>query len=77
MVQSTKMGKREFARLIKANRMRGEKTILALQCVLVDGMSMAEAARASDCAPSNVSKALGRLNRDLCPHCGQVMPEAA
>ena len=67
------MTPKEYAKLVNAHRLRGEKTIAACRAVLVDGLTGYAAAQKIDVAESTISRALARLRRPLCPHCGQPM----
>lgn len=62
---------KEYAKLIKAHRLRGEKTIAACRSVLIDGLTAYAAARRIGVAESIISRALAKLRRPLCPTCGQ------
>ena len=63
----------ELEKLIVAHRVRGEKTIAALRLVLIDGLTAYEAAQIIGTPQSLISRAKQRLERPLCPHCGQPM----
>jgi hypothetical protein len=65
------MTPKEYTRLVKANRLRGEKTIAACRAVLVDGLTAYAAAHRVGVAESIISRALAKLRRPLCPTCGQ------
>jgi hypothetical protein len=67
------MTSKEYERLAKAHRLRGEKTIAACRVVLVDGLSAYAAARKVGIEESTISRALAKLRRPLCPHCGQPL----
>ena len=67
------MTPREYAKLVKAHRLRGEKTIAACKAVLVDGLTAYAAAHKVGIAESTISHALARLRRPLCPTCGQPL----
>lgn len=62
---------KEFDKLVKAHRLRGERTIAACRAVLVDGLTAYAAARQIGVEESVVSRALAKLRRPLCPTCGQ------
>ena len=66
---------REYEKLIKAQRLRGALTIKACRMVLVDGLTGYAASHATGLHESVISRALARLRRPLCPHCGQPMPK--
>lgn len=65
------MTRKEYTKLVKAHRLRGEKTIAACGAVLVDGLTAYAAAHKIGIEESTISRALARLRRPLCPHCGQ------
>ena len=67
------MTPKEYAKLTKANRLRGEKTIAACRAVLVDALTAYAAAHKIGIEESTVSRALARLRRPLCPTCGQPL----
>lgn len=67
----------EFRKLVAAHRIRGAKTIRACQLVLVDGKTAYAAAQGADIGEAAISRALAKLRRPLCPHCGQPMPKKA
>ena len=67
------MTPKEYTRLAKAHRLRGEKTLAACRAVLVDGLTAYAAAHKVVVAESIISRALAKLRRPLCPHCGQPM----
>lgn len=67
------MTQKEYAKLVKAHRLRGERTITACKAVLVGRLTIAAAARKVGIAESVISVALGRLRRPLCPTCGQPL----
>ena len=67
------MTPKEYAKLVNAHRLRGEKTIAACRVVLVDGLTAYAAAHKISIEESVISRALGRLRRPLCPRCGQPM----
>ena len=67
------MTPKEYAKLVNAHRLRGEKTIAACRAVLVDGLTAYAAAHKIGVEQSTISRALARLRRALCPHCGQPM----
>jgi hypothetical protein len=67
------MTPKEYAKLIKAHRLRGEKTIAACRAVLVGAEPPAAAAREVGIAESVISRALARLRRPVCPTCGQPL----
>lgn len=60
----------EFQRLVAAHRLSGA-SVEAARLVLVDGLTKYRAARALDIAESTVGRAVARLSRPLCGHCGQ------
>ena len=62
-----------YTKLAKAHRLRGEKTIAACKAVLVDDLSAYAAAHRIGVEESVISRALAKLRRPLCPHCGQPM----
>lgn len=61
----------EYAKLIKAHRLRGAKTIAACRLVLVGEETAYAAAHKIGANESTISRALARLRRPLCPTCGQ------
>lgn len=65
------MTPKEYAKLVKAHRLRGEKTIAACGAVLVDGLTAYAAAHKIGIEESTISRALAKLRRPLCPTCGQ------
>ncbi len=67
------MTPKEYAKLVKAHRLRGEKTIAACGAVLVDELTAYAAARKIGVEESTISRALAKLRRSLCPTCGQPM----
>ena len=67
------MTKKEYAKLVKAHRLRGERTIAACKAVLVSRLTIAAAAGKIGIAGPTVSQALARLRRPLCPACGQPL----
>lgn len=67
------MRPKEYAKLVKAHRLRGEKTVAACGAVLVDGLTAYAAAQKIGIEESTISRALAKLRRPLCPHCGQPM----
>lgn len=67
------MTPREYEKLVKAHRLRGEKTIAACKAVLVGRLTAYAAAQKVGVAESVVGRALAKLRRPLCPHCGQPM----
>ena len=67
------MTPKQYDRLIKAHRLRGAKTIAACRAVLVEKLTAYSAAQTVGVAESVLSRALARLRRSLCPHCGQPM----
>lgn len=67
------MTQKEYAKLVKAHRLRGERTIAACKAVLVGRLTIAAAARKIGIAESTISQALARLRRPLCPRCGQPL----
>ena len=64
------MTRREFDTLIAAHRLRGKRTIIACQLVLVDGLSASQASAQAGLNRAAVSRALAKLRRDVCEHCG-------
>ena len=69
-----KLNGREYEKLVKAQRLRGELTIKACRMVMVGGLTGYAAFRATGLHESVISRALTRLERDRCPHCGQPLP---
>ncbi len=68
------MTKKEYAKLVKAHRLRGGRTIAACKTVLVDRLTIAAVARKIGIAESTmISQAHARLRRPLCPTCGQPL----
>lgn len=67
------MTPKEYARLAKTHRLRGEKTIAACKAVLVDGLTAYAAADKIGVEESTISRALAKLRRPLCSHCGQPL----
>ena len=67
------MTPKEYAKLVNAHRLRGEKTIAACRAVLVDGLTAYAAAHKIIIEESVISRALAKLRRPLCPHRGQPM----
>lgn len=67
------MNRRELNKLIDAHRIRGEKTIDALRLVLIDGLTAYQASQQLGLTESTISRAKARIERPLCPHCGQPM----
>lgn len=67
------MTAKEYAKLVKAHRLRGGKTIAACRAVLVDGLTAYAAARKIGVEESTISRALTKLRRPLCPQCGQPL----
>jgi len=67
------MTPKEYAKLAKAHRLRGEKTIAACKAVIVDGLTAYAAAHKIGIEESTISRALAKLRRPLCPTCGQPM----
>ena len=67
------MTRKEYAELVKAHRLRGGKTIAGCSAVLVDGLTAYAAAHKIGIEESTISRALAKLRRPLCPHCGQPM----
>ena len=59
------MTPKEYDKLAKAHRLRGEKTIEACKAVLVDELTAYAAAREVGIAESAISRALARLRRPL------------
>ena len=70
-----KRTRREYEKLVKAQRLRGALTIKACRMVMVGGLTGYAASQATGLHESVISRALTRLERDLCPHCGQPMPQ--
>jgi len=68
------MTPKQYDQLVKAHRIRRDKTIKACRAVLVDGMSAYAAARKYGLNESVTSRALAKLRRPLCPTCGQPFP---
>ena len=60
----------EFAALVKRHKIRGKKTIKALRNVKCNGLSQAEAARLAKIGEGAVSRAVARVERPVCEHCG-------
>ena len=69
------MTPKQFDQLVKAHRIRRDKTIKACRAVLVDGMSAYAAARKYGLNESIISRALAKLRRPRCPTCGQPLKE--
>ena len=69
------MNEREYRKLVEAQRLRGKKTIRACRVVLVDGETAYVASQTTGLDESVISRALARLKRPLCPHCGQPLPK--
>lgn len=67
------MSPKEYAKLTKAHRLRGDKTIAACKAVLVDGVTAYAAAHKIGIEESVISRALAKLRRPLCPTCGQPL----
>lgn len=67
------MTQKEYATLVKAHRLRGEKTIAACRAVLVDGRTAYAAAKKIGVEESTISRALAKLRRPLCPTCSQPL----
>lgn len=65
---------KEFSALVRAHGLRGAKTIRALRLVMVKGESGAEAARLAGIDQGAVTRGLAKLDRPLCPCCGQPKP---
>lgn len=63
----------EFEKLVAAHRLRGSRTIAGCRRVLVDGITAYLAAHEQMMDQSVLSRALAKLRRPLCPHCGQPM----
>lgn len=63
----------EYNKLVKAHRIRGEMTIKACRLVLVEEMTAYAAFKETGLDQAAISRALARLRRPLCPHCGQPM----
>lgn len=66
------MNKMEFARRVKANKMRGAQ-VDAARLVLLHGMGVVAAAAQAGVHKSGCSRAVDRIQRPLCPECGQVI----
>ncbi len=64
----------DFEKLLKAHKMRGARTVNALRLVFVDGVTAYAASKTVGIAESAISRAKQKLQRPLCPHCGQPMP---
>ena len=69
-----KLTGREYEKLVKAQRLRGALTIKACRMVMVDGLTGYSASQATGLHESVISRALTRLERKRCPHCGQPLP---
>ena len=67
------MTPKEYAKLAKAHRLRGDRTIAACRAVLVDGLTAYAAAHEIGIEESVISRALAKLRRPLCPTCGQPL----
>ena len=65
-----------YDKFVKAHRLRGKKTIAACRAVLVDGLTAYAAAHKIGASEGTVSRALGKLRRPLCSHCGQPIRSA-
>lgn len=72
--QGDGMKKKDFDRLTKANRFK-PITTEACYLVLFENLSGYAAAQATGLAESTISRALKKLERGLCPHCGQPLKE--
>lgn len=69
------MTERDFLKLVKAHRLRGELTINACRLVLVRAMTAYAACKETGADKSAISKALQKLQQPLCPTCGRPMPK--
>jgi hypothetical protein len=67
------MTEKQFAKLVKAHRLRGDKTIKACRLVLVKGVTAYAASKEIGLSRPVLSRVLSKLKRPLCPHCGQPM----
>lgn len=64
----------EFRRLADAHGITG-RTREALQLVLVDDLTAYQAAQQIGIAQSTIGRAKARMERPLCPCCGQPEPK--
>lgn len=69
------MTENEFRKLVTAHRIRGAKTIRACRLVLVEGQTAYAASQTAKIDEAAISRALAKLRRPRCPHCGQPMPK--
>jgi hypothetical protein len=67
------MTEKQFTKLVEAHRLRGQKTIKACRLVLLKGFTAYAASKHVGLDQATLSRALHKLKRPLCPHCGQPM----
>lgn len=67
------LSEKNFASLVKAQGITGDKTILALRLHFVNGLTRAEASLRAGINPSAITRAAYRLDRPACSECGRPL----